>query len=217
MIDYKAKATSRIIYQYRSAPDFEAWINTLPEVASDKIKPSLDALLNLLDIDAASGFILDIIGEIVGIRRPVVDGAALSDDFFFWKPDGEGWGEGWSSPTYVDGSIQPLPDLHYRMLIKSKIAKNAFDGTIDSIRAAINYISDADCDIDDRQDMSFSVVFQEDISNAARTIFTLFDVVPRPQGVEFLGFSIPVLNDYFGYIGGTRSKPYLVAPYAEKI
>ncbi|MHA7915990.1 DUF2612 domain-containing protein [Alloalcanivorax xenomutans] len=217
-MNHAARAISRLIWQYRNAEKMRAWVSIGPDVAQVEIELAAQRVMEMLDIDAGAGVQLDIIGEIVGQSRPFVDAAIFENDWFGWQenPDRRGWGAAWL-PRYVAGksSIQ-MPDNYYRIMIRAKVSKNTSDATIDSIAQALEFITGASVsNLDDRQDMTFSVVFSKDLSIQVRTILQNFDIVPRPQGVRFLSFSEPVQDEYFGYIGDPNVRPYGVAPYAE--
>ena len=74
-------------------------------------------------------------------------------------------------------------------LIKAKISKNNNDGTIDGMLDALDFIiPDNVSRVIDHDDMSFSVSFGEKLSSVQVMILNNFDILPRPQGVRFLGY-----------------------------
>lgn len=80
-------------------------------------------------------------------------------------------------------------DEVYRLLLRAKIAKNNSDATLDSIVTAIQFITGIEnASVDDREDMTFTVEFAEPLTDQQRNIFNEYDLIPRPQGVNFLGF-----------------------------
>ncbi|HBA34843.1 MAG TPA: DUF2612 domain-containing protein [Gammaproteobacteria bacterium] len=214
-MNHVERALSRIIYQYRNSPKFKAWVSILPQIAQDSIESAAQRLINILDIDEASGEILNIIGRIVGQPRPFVDSAILV--WFGWEGNAqrEQWGAPWL-PRGVSGTQILMPDEYYRILIKAKVAKNTSLATIDDMAASISSITGiSNFTIDDSQDMTFSVIFGEELGIPERIMLTEFDILPRPQGVKFTGFVEPVGGVYFGYLGDPNSRPYGVAPYAQ--
>lgn len=79
----------------------------------------------------------------------------------------------------------------YRLLLKSKIAKNNSDATIDGIIEAMQYIfSGNSVTVSDFEDMSMDVVFVESITAQQVFILENFDLVPKPQGVRLRGFAV---------------------------
>lgn len=193
-MNHVARALSRIIYQYRNSPKLKEWVSILPEIAQSSIEAPAQRLFDILDIDAASGVLLDIVGVIVGQPRPSVDASILN----------------------LAGAQVIMPDEYYRVLIRAKVAKNTSIATIDDMVSSIRAITGIDnFNIDDAQDMTFSVIFGEELGVAERIMLTNFDILPRPQGVKFTGFVESVAGEYFGYLGDPNARPYGVAPYAQ--
>lgn len=80
-------------------------------------------------------------------------------------------------------------DANYRILIKSKIYKNASDALVDSIVRAVEEVTGVGViTLNDAQDGTFRITFDSALSDDLTTLLTTFDLVPRPQGIEFEGF-----------------------------
>lgn len=217
-MNHLEKTLSRMLWQYRNAEKFGAWVSILPNIVQDRIEGAGQKVIDLLDIDKQSGEQLDLLGRIAGIDRPFIDASVVAGDWFGWLGNGDrnGWGAPWLPRDIAGQTSILMPDIYFRVLIKARIAKNNSDSTIDGIIEALEFITGKLVgNVDDRQDMSFSVVFSEDLSIYVRTILQNFDIVPRPQGVKFLSFSEPTAGQYFGYIGDPNVRPYNVAPYAQ--
>ena len=89
----------------------------------------------------------------------------------------------------VDIQRNTADDEIYRILLRAKIAKNNSDATLDSIVSAVQFVTGIrDVAVDDREDMTFTVVFSDPLTITQRNIFNTYDLVPKPQGVKFLGF-----------------------------
>lgn len=218
-MNHVEKTLSRLIWQYRNAENYRAWVSILPAIVQDRIEGAAQKVIDLFDIDKQEGAQLDLLGRIVGIReRPFIPASVVEADWFGWRgnPDRQGWGARWLPRNIAGQTSILMPDVYFRVLIKAKIAKNNNLATIDGIIDALEYITDKGvADLDDRQDMTFSIVFSQDLSIYVRTVLQNFDIIPRPQGVRFLSFSEPVAGQYFGYIGDSNVRPYNVAPYAQ--
>lgn len=81
-------------------------------------------------------------------------------------------------------------DANYRILIKSKIYKNASDALVDSIIRAVEVITGSgSVRMDDGQDGSFRIIFDSTLSDDLVMLLSTFEIVPRPQGIEFDGFA----------------------------
>lgn len=214
-MNHVERALSRLIFQYRNSEKMQAWVSILPQIGQDSIEAAAERLINILSIDEGEGELLDIIGEIVGQPRPIVDSDILV--WFGWEgnPDREQWGAPWL-PRDIAGTQILMPDEYYRILIRAKIAKNTSVAAIDDVGRSVRFITgNTGFIIDDGQDMTFAIIFTEDLSVPARVMLSEFDILPRPQGVKFSGFVDPAGGVYFGYIGDPNARPYGVAPYAE--
>ena len=75
-------------------------------------------------------------------------------------------------------------------LLKSKVAKNTSEATIDDIIEAVKIIAtSADVvTLQDSEDMTFSLEIFGNLSAIEREILLQDGVVPKPQGVRYLGF-----------------------------
>ena len=76
-LDHEAQAISRLLTQFREAPQLQGYIKALMSEANP-IECALIDLLNLRSIDTATGAQLDVIGEIVGQPREVIDASILT-------------------------------------------------------------------------------------------------------------------------------------------
>lgn len=82
-------------------------------------------------------------------------------------------------------------DELYRLLIRSKIAKNNSDATTQSIIRAMSFIFPNDLIyINDNENMSFGVTFLNEITPEQIDIIRNYDVLPKPQGVRFRGYAV---------------------------
>lgn len=89
----------------------------------------------------------------------------------------------------VDISRVDANDEVFRLLLRAKIAKNNSDATLDSIVTAVQFVTGIqDVSVNDREDMTFTVEFADPLTEQQRNIFNQYDLLPRPQGVNFLGF-----------------------------
>lgn len=169
-MNHVEKARSRVIWQYRNATKFIEWVSTLPSSAQNYLEEPLQQIADLLDIDNAPPVLLQILGRIVGL------------DVSYDELDVD-------DPTAV-----------FRILIKTKIAKNTSDSTIDGVRGALEYIitNNEGITVIDNQDMTFSVAFASDLTDLERYMLNNFDIIPRPQGVKFLGFTETAALVQFG-------------------
>lgn len=169
------------------------------ELVSATLQPLLDLNLCLsqfeynFDINFAVGKQLDVLGDIFGASRIV--------DF-----------------ELIDGTNR-LEDDDYRMLIKSKMAQNHWDGTTEGLYAIWNSMfPDIKLTLIDNQDMTCIVVVdaEEITANQIRLLMNS-KLIPRPVGVEYsyifadrIVFAFDMDTLLFkgwdlGYWGGNRS------------
>lgn len=191
----------RIYAQYRDKPKAVAWYNIVPTQAA-QIETVLNDIRFSYDIDSNEGEQLNVIGRVVDISRQ------YRNKFEQFTP-----------PFIVDGAVD---DEVYRLLIKSKILKNNSDATLDTIVDSIQFISDAtNARVLDHRDMSFSLIFQNELTDKERYILNVFDIVPRPQGVRFRGFVEEGNAAQYGsgvqYNDGTQYGRYFGAYFNETV
>lgn len=67
--DHSAQAAKRIAWRYRNATKFGQWIDTLPAIGQTEIETTAVQIRDVLDLDNAVSWQLDIIGAIVGQGR----------------------------------------------------------------------------------------------------------------------------------------------------
>lgn len=176
--DYIGLITS----QYENSPNFIAWITGFIEHlnASTTVLNSMDACF---DIDSAIGKQLDTLGIIIGQGRQV--------DF---------------NPT--NGGSPILDDDTYRLLLKSTILKNQWDGLNNSIADIWKVLfTDVTILVQDNLDMTENVYIGGDLNQTVRDLIRNGYIVPKPQGVminyfyfggaPFFGFDLDN-----GYIAG---------------
>ena len=186
----------RIYFQYRSKPKAVAWFN-MPETIGDELIEAFGAIRDSYDIETATGAQLDIIAAIVGVDRSLTRGKVLNVHQF--SNDGieeeQFSNDGVEEVQFSAGSIDDdteLDDEYLRRMILWKIAGNNSSATIeDTLHALQIVMPHLTATVDDPEDMTFSLVFVgEGPDDIDALILSLKDVVPRPQGVRFDGYSV---------------------------
>lgn len=161
---------NRIYNQYRDKPKAVAWYNITPTVA-ENIHSVCDDIRVSYDIDTATGKNLDTLETIVVSNPSGLD----------------------QVPVEID------VDEVRRLLVKSKIAKNNSDASYDGIIESLQFITgDEEIEIVDNEDMTFIIYFGRALTPAQRYILDNFDVIPRPTGVDFLGYDDAIDSTQFG-------------------
>lgn len=181
----------RIYAQYADKPKAVAWYNITPAMAQP-LFDTFDAVRMSYDIDTAVGAQLDVIGRIVVIDRGFESFVVFDPDTYFGGSGDACQFGGIDSQFESTGDVlsQEVSDAIFRVLIRAKIAKNNNDATLDGVVSALSYItSSSPIRVVDNEDMTMSVSFGTTLNEIERFVFNTFDVVSRPQGVRFLGYT----------------------------
>lgn len=162
-----SRYTDLITNYHRTKPLFTEHVDLSTRPLADAAS-AMDDLLTAFDIDKAVGEQLDILGEWIGRSRTVA--VPISGVYFAFDTDGLGWDQGvWQGPYDPDAGYTRLSDETYRIILKTKIAINNWDGTNDALKDILDNAlagSGLKMQIVDGQDMTVSLwVFPEqDIS-----------------------------------------------------
>jgi hypothetical protein len=159
-------------YTLPNSPKLNALLYVLLKKFDD-VSQVLVQMDTALDLDAAVGAQLDMLGETVGAFRTV--------NF---------------QPT---GGVSPvLDDATFRILIKAKIAQNQWDGTLPSLYPIWARLFPAgQIVIIDNQNMSATITLTGAFTSILQDLITHGYIVPRPEGVNytFVFGSLP----FFGF------------------
>lgn len=189
--------SNRIYAQYRDKPKAVSWYNISPTVAAN-IFTAADSTRLSYDIDSATSHELDILGVIVGASRSF-ESHIIFETNDFGETNVQFGGFDIQFQTSGMNITQEVSDEIFKILIKAKISKNNNDGTIDGMLDALHFIiPDNVSTIIDHDDMSFSVSFGEQLSSTQVMVLNNFDILPRPQGVKFLGYIDEINLTQFG-------------------
>lgn len=156
VIDHVEEAFSKEVDIYKGAVDFNNFMTPFLD-EYNRIEEDFQTILKGINIDDAVKEQLDNLGEIIGLKRPVVK-AGTEGIIFGWGSNADvqpvppfpfgtagGWGTGeWINPTVIDGGSAPLSDGRYKEILKAKIRINYFDGSVDSVLTAIKELCDGD-------------------------------------------------------------------------
>lgn len=161
-----------ITSEHQGKPKFTAWL-TVPLSILDGASTLLDEFNSCFDLDNAIGNQLDIIGDIVGVKRTVN-----------FQP----------TPYYstaimgVAVLVRPSPildDITYRIVIRARILQNMWDGTLPSLYEMWGVLfNDSYLIIKDNQDMSMDIYIIGLSSRLQRDLTTNGYLIPKPMGVR---------------------------------
>lgn len=158
MLNINKKYLDLVIPQH-CKPKFKKWLS----IGLNLISKTDNVLLNLdsdFDIDNSKGEQLDILGDIVGIKRELT-----------------------FQPLNCESSV--LDDYMYRNLLKTKIGINHWNGNIpDAHELWENLFSEYEMVIKDNQDMSMEVEITGDLSMLEKQLLRYGYIIPKPEGVR---------------------------------
>lgn len=180
--------------QYANSPTLlsliQSWYSAIDQTED------VDAFYdNIWNIATASGYGLDIWGEIVGVDRNLqIDNAT---DYF-------GFEQGVTLDTFGPGGVSPfyqgqpltssyaLTDTAYRQLILAKALANICDGSITSLNAILLALfgpsnpfgPGGKCYVTNGQDMTMTFTFEFTLTPVQSSIINRSGVLPVPSGVH---------------------------------
>lgn len=203
---------NRIYNQYSEpkAPKATQWLN-IGQTMACGLRGVFDYTRYTYDFERANAtsYELDVVGRIVGVDRSFESSFQLTPSQFGGVSSQFG-GVPSQFGAASGGLSQDVNNAVFKILIKSKISKNNGAATLDDISTALQFIVNQNTvRVIDNEDMTFSVSFGSELTPLEREVLTQFDVVPRPQGVEFLGFTEELSITQFGGglgFGSTRAQ-----------
>lgn len=203
-----------LIWQYRKKPRARATAKLL----NDEVYKTFDDAIKvaeILNIDTASGYALDLVGRHVGVSREQQN-LILKDFFAFTqteKKQGFNKGEFYRLGNSLKGGFY-LNDSDYRFLIKAKIIKNYQTGTLENSYKSLEFLLGAGNFIFDNYDMTLNLV----LKNAKTTQFLINlifknDILARPVGV---GLNVILIADKkcFGFKQNKANLAFGVGKFA---
>jgi predicted methyltransferase len=152
--------TGLVTSEYAASPKMLAWLAASIQPFQD-LQVCLNSFVEAFNLDSAVGAQLDIIGEIVGQTRTVA-----------FQPS---------------GVVSPiLDDDTYRLLLKSCIAQNHWDGTIDGLIDIWKALFPGGIIIvNDHQNMTVDIYVAGSFTSILTDLILNGYMLPRPQGVLF--------------------------------
>lgn len=147
-----------ITSQHADKPKFVSTVGVTTSPNVD-VQALYSAILESYDIDTAEGTQLDTVGQIVGASRYLT--TPLTGVYFEFDTLGVGYDTGvWLGPYDSVTGLTSLPDEFYRLLIRSRILHNHWDGSKGQFYALAEVIfgpSGYTYFIDDHADLTISI------------------------------------------------------------
>ena len=191
-IDYVSTALGRVTQQYRDKPKFMELVGEYSRLAQECLEDPASNLFDILDIDLMGGHNLDVIGDIVGQSRVLID----YDLLVFFGYDGApasgtygdlnnpATGERYLSAFEDSAGDKTLSDPEYRVFIKARILKNYSDSTEPDLAESIKLLLGVDQVKIDEGVMSLDIGVLGELSANELALLQTYDIIPRPTGVE---------------------------------
>lgn len=181
-------------------------------------------LMQERSLDTAVGAQLDIIGEIVGQPRELIDTALLTYFAYLGYPDAESYGDLNDSGLggYYRGVNEPLAgntllnDEQYRLFIKAKIIKNSTNATPNQLLDFIKFVfGSSQNQLTEEGDASYTLLIGKELSTFEKTMLTYVSYssgypsrfVPKPIGVR-VNYGTYVAGEAFAFQGVPGAKGY---------
>lgn len=148
--NYFEQAITRVTQQFKGKINIERIMIIWEQGLQELQKAFLD-ILTINDVDSATGYNLDVIGDIVGQPRGLIQ--ISSTGFFGFKQDPGAYTYGtlhddsggiWYSLDDPESGNVLLNDTNYEMFLKSKIIHNNTGSTPEDIIQAVKYIFQTD-------------------------------------------------------------------------
>jgi len=199
MTHFTDTISERAISQYQDSILFSEFLKALTTEA-DELFLAIQDVINKRFLFNATGKQLDIIGQIVGISRVVVDFQV--GVFFGFDPEPTSLGFDdlfndvqagrYRSADELTGTARLLGDTEYRVLIVAKILANTSDITPNAVllitdqimKAMFGQNSNINVNILEKTNAEFDIIIMKQLTAAEQAYVSFLDLIPRPAGVK---------------------------------
>lgn len=220
--DYLAEAQSRVTEQFRNSKEesgikkvFGKYLELLIQ-SQLEIQQTIKDLMQLRDVDSATGAQLDVIGRIVGQERELI-AADLYEYFGFqgavgaqsFGQYGTSFGGYFKSESTPAGTNVPLDDDNYRKYIKAKIFKNITASTPEEFIAVVNLIfNTTQAYVLEGEEAEFTLYFGRPITDFEKSLLNYISykqsyptrLLPKTVGVK-MNLDYTGIPDFTGGAG----------------
>lgn len=223
--DYLSTARSRVTEQFKTEdhPVFDKYLQLLLG-GKIELQEVFRQLMQERSIDTAVGAQLDIIGEIVGQPRELIDTALLTYFAYLGYPEAESYGD-LNNPSvggFYRGVNDPLAgnttlnDDQYRLFIKAKIIKNSTNVTPPQFIEFMQFVFGIQASVVVAEgNAEFTVMLGRELSSFEKVLLNYVSYssgypsrfVPKPIGVR-INFGEFNIDNYFGFQGAPGAKGY---------
>jgi hypothetical protein len=221
--DYLEEARERATEQFKDRVVFDKYLQ-LMLYSNIELQLVFKDLMQKRSIDTATGAQLDIIGDIVGQPRELIDTSLIEFFAFDGVLDAQPYGD--LNNSAVGGFYYSLGDPlsgntllnddQYRLFIKAKIIKNNTNCTPNQLLNFISFVFGVEINnIVAEGQASFTVMVGKELNSFEKALLTYTSTyngytspfVPKPVGVG-VNFGQFDSNNYFGFQGTPNAKGY---------
>lgn len=188
-----------LIWQYREKPKALNTIRAIYKETDNTFKNSIE-VADILNINDATGYALDLVGRHVGVPRVLP--TAITKEYFGWLEDNTALsfsiGEFYRHGDALHTSVV-LNDSDFRFFIKAQITKNYQTGEIANIVKSIKFVIGKHSNVIDSQNMTMNILVNDEQLNSL-TLYAIskMDILVRPVGVMYK-YLVLVNNNSFGF------------------
>lgn len=230
IVDYLSEARSRVTQQFMLDEDgqsgaivFDKYLQLLLG-GKIELQEIFRELMQERSLDTATGAQLDIIGEIVGQPRELIDTALLTFFAFQGYPDAQSYGNlnnsSLGGPYYdINNPLAGntlLTDEQYRLFIKAKIIKNSTNATPDQFIEFMRFVFGVDLSLIVAEgNAEFTLMIGAELSSFEKVLLTYTSYssgypsrfIPKPIGVR-VNFGEFIPENVFGFQGFPNARGY---------
>lgn len=225
IVDYLSEARSRVTEQFKTEdhPVFDKYLQLLLG-GKIELQEIFRQLMQERSIDTATGAQLDIIGDIVGQPRELIDTALLVFFAFQGYPNAQSYGDlnnpALGGPYYdINNPLAGntlLTDEQYRLFIKAKIIKNSTNATPNQFIEFMQFVFGIDINLVVAEgNAEFTLMMGRQLTSFEKVLlnYTSYSsgypsrFVPKPIGVR-VNFGEFTADNYFGFQGAPNAKGY---------
>lgn len=222
-IDYLAEAQDRLTSQFQDKEIVNLYLELLIWQQYELQQVFTD-LIQKRSIDTATGATLDLLGEIVGQPRELIDADLIEYFAFNGYPLAASYGDlnnsslggqYWDLNKSLAGNVL-LSDEQYRLFIKAKIIKNTTRATPNEFLNFIKFVFGAPASLILAEGgAEFTILVGKELSAFEQVLLTYVSsssgyssyFVPKPAGVR-INFGLFPSTDFFAFQGISGAKGY---------
>lgn len=221
--EYLTQARERFTEQFKDKAVFDRYVQLMIQ-SSVETQQVLKDLMQKRSIDTAEGVQLDIIGDIVGQPRTLLDTTLLKYFAFDGYPEAQSYGDlnnnalggyYYSLGDALTGNTL-LNDEQYRLFIRAKILKNKTNATPNDFLDFVGFVFGTPINnVIVEGDAEFTILVGKELNSFEKALLTYttnidgYDVpfMPKPVGVRINFGQFPSEN-FFGFTGVPGAKGY---------